>query len=237
MVMQSIPVESLRGHAKRTHTSPEEAAPLRKFSESVWNIDWSEHLPCQVTQDGIVVDYSTFERALPFIAAHFATIYEEDPATSSFPQRGMTEAKSRYYRQFADTFEFKDRGETVGFFICTPVDWSTYYLRFIAILKEYQGKKLFQEFLPTLFDILGSAGVERVEADTSPSNLAIVHILNKFKFNVAGTNLTDRWGALIRFTRFLDRASEGIFLRQYCTGIKYQMRGEPPHPRMKGVTP
>src|SRR6185503_19487640 len=105
------------------------------------------------------------------------------------------------------------------------VDWSTYHIRFCAFLPEYQGRQLLQRFFPTFFRILKQAGVERIETETSPSNLAIMHIMNRFHFNVTGTLMSERWGALVRFTKFLDEESERVFLQQFCTGIKYQARG------------
>jgi hypothetical protein len=66
--------------------------------------------------------------------------------------------------------------------------------------------------------------VERVDVETSPSNLATMHIMNRFRFNVTGQVLSERWGALVKFSKFLDGDCEKVFLRQYCTGIKYQTR-------------
>ena len=38
------------------------------------------------------------------------------------------------------------------------------------------------------------------------------HLLSRLRFNPSGTVLTDRWGALLKFTRFLDDAAEQVFL-------------------------
>jgi GNAT superfamily N-acetyltransferase len=198
----------------------------QQFSEAIWDVDWSAHLPMALSTDGVVVEYSTIERARAFFAQNLAAIVEEDPASTPFLQNGASDAKTRYLQRFGDCFEFKDGDRTAGFMLCTPVDWSTYYIRLTAILPEYHGKKLPQRFLPKLFEVLKDAGVERIETDTSPSNLAVMHIMNRFRFNVTGTILSERWGALVRFTKFLDEESEGVFLRQFCTGIRYQARGD-----------
>jgi GNAT superfamily N-acetyltransferase len=189
----------------------------------VWDIDWAVNLPLPLGY-GIVVRSATLDGILPFVARHSAEIFEENPGASRFLPQRMTEAKKRYYERCADIFEFVDDERTAGVLVGTPVDWSTYYVRFVATLPRYRGRRIFQTFLPHLFRVLGGAGVERVEAETSPSNLAFVHLMNKFAFNVTGTVLSDRWGALVRFTKFLDSESEEIFLRQYCTGVEYQRR-------------
>jgi ribosomal protein S18 acetylase RimI-like enzyme len=203
----------------------------------VWGIDWSAHLPRVLTDDGVRVAYSSYDRALPFLAKNLALIFEEDPASSPFAQKTAGEAKARYYRQMADFFEFDDHGTIAGYLICTPIDWSSYYLRLAAMLPEYQGRKLAQRFFPQLFDILQAAGVERIEAETSPSNMAVMHNMTRMRFNVTGTVLSERWGSLVRLTKFLDGDAEGVFLRQFCAGIQYQTRGNSPARDEKGGTP
>jgi hypothetical protein len=202
----------------------EETAAGSRFSEAIWDIDWSEHLPLTITKDGVIVAESSFEQTAPFVRENLGAMFEEDPSSSPFLQGPSTAAKVRYYTEFGDFFEFKDNGRTAGILVCTPVDWSTYYIRFCAFLPEYQGRQLLHRFFPDFFGILKRAGVERVETETSPSNLAVMHIMNRFRFNVTGTILSERWGALVRFTKFLHEESENVFLRQYCTGIRYQAR-------------
>jgi len=51
-----------------------------------------------------------------------------------------------------------------------------------------------------------------------------VHLLTSLNFNVTGSVLSDRWGAQVRLTRFLDAQSEDVFLRQFCAGVAYQLR-------------
>lgn len=196
------------------------------LSELLWNLRWEEHLPERVTQDGVMVVHSDFERALPFIVAHYAEIFQDDPS-SPFASAKLDEAKARYYRAAGDFFEFVHAGRTVGLLVGTPVDWSTYYIRSAASLREYQGKKMIQRFFPKMFALLKSAGVERVEAHTSPSNMATLHLLTRLRFNVTGSVLSERWGAHVHFTRFLDDDRERTFLDQFCTGVRYQLREHP----------
>src|SRR5256885_38709 len=91
------------------------ARPSR-FSEDIWRIRWTDHLPFALGSDGSRVHYSTFDRAQPFLAANLAAIVEEDPTLSPFLQKASTDSKVRYLRQNGDYFEFKDDGDrTVGF--------------------------------------------------------------------------------------------------------------------------
>jgi hypothetical protein len=213
-------------HEKRLRSvgREEDTAPRASLSQAMWGLDWSVHLPTRLTDDGIVVQRSSYAEASPFIGAKFAAMFEEDPAESPFLHVSATEAKRRYYRLCADFFAFMHAETIVGALVCNPVDWSTYYIRFCAFLPEYQGRQLLQRFFPEFFRILKQSGVERIETETSPSNLAVMHMMNRFRFNHSGTILSERWGSLVRFTKFLDERCEDVFLRQYCTGIRYQAR-------------
>jgi hypothetical protein len=202
----------------------------RRLSEIMWDLDWSQLLPIDVS-DGILVTASSLEKALPFIQSHYAEIFEESPDDHRFWHEPMSQARIRYYQRVGDFFEFRRDQMTVGLMIGTPVDWSTYYVRSSAVLKAYQGLHLVQRLFRVLSRWLAAAGVTRVETDTAPSNLASIQILTRARFNLTGTVLSERWGVNARFTKFLDQAAEDVFFRQYCSGVQYQLRerGEP-HP-------
>lgn len=197
-----------------------ERRPLVALSSMLWGIDWSSHLPMHL-EDGVIVRQSSYDESAPFVRQHYARIFKED-GSSPFSTTRIDPAKERYYRLAGDFFTWELEGEAIGLLVGTPVDWSTYYIRSAAILPEHFGKGLIPSFLPRLFEILAAAGLERVEADTSPSNLAVMRILTRMNFNVTGTMLTDRWGAHVHLTRYLNAEREEVFLQQFCSGIRYQ---------------
>ncbi len=194
------------------------------LAKMLWNIDWAECLPVTISED-VHVEYGSFTTASAFIAQHYAEIFEQVPGASVFTGGQSSTARARYYRSVADFFQFMHGADVVGILVCTPLDWSTYYLRSGAILPAYQNSKLMQRFVPLVFATLAGAGVERIETDTSPSNLRMMQLLTHLGFNVSGTVLTERWGAHVKFTKFLDEESERVFLDQFCVGVKYQLRG------------
>lgn len=195
------------------------------LSSLLWGVDWVAHLP--IALDGVTVRLASYDECVPFVRRHYAEIFQED-GSSPFTTARVDPAKERYYRHAGDFFAFELEGEMVGLVIGTPSDWSTYYIRSAAILPAHSGKKTIQSLLPVLFEVLKAAGVERVEADTSPSNLAVITILTRLSFNVTGTVLTDRWGAHVQLTRFLADDREEVFLRQFCAGVRYQLQGRSP---------
>lgn len=201
----------------------------RSLSVELWGLDWESLLPLSLHDDGLVASYSSFEACKPFIAAHYPAIFEESEG-SPFKSKPHA-AKARYLELAGDFIQFSLRGEQIGVLIGTPLDWSSYYLRSAAVLPEHQGRGACQAYLRVLFPWLREHGVERVEFDTSPSNLAMLQVMTRMRFNPTGTVLSERWGAVVRFTKFLDQDCEGTFLRQFCAGVAYQERERrPDHP-------
>lgn len=195
---------------------------LTPMSQQLWGIEWSAHLPFE--NGGFDVRLSNYARAKDFVGEHYATVFEEGDSPSPFAT-DLSPAKTRYYETFGDFFEFFHGDELGGLLVCTPTDWSSYYIRSAAMLPKYQGRRIIQHFYTSvLFPVLQQAGVERVEFDTSPSNMAMMHIATRLRFNNTGTILSERWGAMIHFTKFLAADKEDVFLRQFCAGVKYQAR-------------
>src|SRR5262245_40062242 len=91
----------------------------RRLSSSLWGIDWSLRLPHRLTNDGVIVEWSSFEQALPFVQKNYAEIFDERSESSPFVTK-VNEAKARYYREVGDFFEFVHAGRTVGLLIGTP---------------------------------------------------------------------------------------------------------------------
>ena len=199
-------------------------APATPLSKTLWGLDWAAELPLSLARDGsVTVHLGTFDGSLPFVREHYSAIFEQQ-TSSPFSLGNFTEAKAKYYREVGDFFEFRSRDRMVGLLVCTPTDWSSYYLRSAAILPEFQGRNLMQRLFPKMFEILKRVGVERVEADTSPANFAVIHTLARLRFNVTGTLLSERFGTCVHLTKFLDPPSEHTFLRQFCSGVMYQLR-------------
>jgi hypothetical protein len=202
---------------------PSFSAKPERLSTTLWGLDWSAHLPFTIGK--LTIEQSSYEAAAPFVREHYPTIFEEETSAAPFSTSKLDSSKARYYQAIGDFFEFKAGARTVGLVVCTPLDWGTYYVRSAALLPEYQGFQPIQHFFSRLvFDVLQQAGVERVELDVAPSNLAMMHVVTRLRFNATGTLLSERWGAHVHFTKFLSPVSEHTFIEQFCSGPKYQLR-------------
>ncbi len=171
-------------------------------------------MPVQVTET-VTAHAVSFDAAAEFIRAHYASAFDSVPG-SPFSASDASPSKLAYYRHAADCFELREHGRAVALFIGNAVDWSSYYFRSTAALPEYQGRGAIPRFLPFLFRELARVGVERIEADASPSNATTMQLLLRVGFKATGTTLSDRWGALVRLTKFLAPPAEQIFVDQFC---------------------
>jgi len=199
-------------------------APPLGLSTRLWGIEWHELLPLTVSDDGVQVRLGDADDALRFAQQHFGSVFGTG---SRFFSEQPTEARRNYLEQVCDVFVFEHCGTDIGLFVGNPIDWSAYYIRNTAFVREYQGRAIYRKFLELLFDVLARAGVARVEAETAPSNLQCQTALVRQRFVASGTVLSDRWGALMKFTKYLDPQAQTVFADQFCAlSEHHELRSE-----------
>jgi RimJ/RimL family protein N-acetyltransferase len=181
--------------------------PPVRASERYWGITWepSEH-------NGVLAQPVEFEALEPFMIAHYAQLFAAEP--HRFFEEKMTPAKRRYLAE-SDSFLFKKDGVEVGVCVNSVTDWGSYYLRTYALLPEARGLDFSLSFLHHVFTRLKAVGVVRVEADTSPTNIAVHRVFTALGMVVTNTVSSDRWGLMLRFTGFLDAAADRAFRSQF----------------------
>jgi hypothetical protein len=183
------------------------------LSLRLWDLDWSQLLPWTL-DEGVTAEFGTFEEAYPFMRGHYAEIFggEETP----FLHEPMSEAKRRFFSEM-DFFLFRADGEIVGVLMAHPSDWSTYYVRSTAILEEYRRRGFMRSFLVPFWVALRAAGVARVESQASVVNVPVISLQLKEGFVITSHESSERWGAIVRLTKFLGPEPEKVFTRQFCS--------------------
>src|SRR4051794_25513273 len=90
-----VPSSEVRRSENRSSAPDDEPASERTrrvtLTETLWGLDWRAHLPYTVCS-GVIVHASTLEESLPFVRAHYASIFCEDVA-SPFSAGRVTAAK------------------------------------------------------------------------------------------------------------------------------------------------
>lgn len=182
-------------------------------SRALWHLDWSSELPW--TFGDVTVEASTFAGATPFVERHYAEIFRAGGLDRRFFDDAPTPAKARFCASM-DVFLIRRSGAVVGTLMAHPTDWSTYYVRSVALLPEARDHDVATRIASSLEAPLRAAGVERLEAEVSPGNAPMIQILGGLGWLVTATVNSERWGTLLRFTRFLDEDAEAAFVRSFC---------------------
>jgi hypothetical protein len=202
----------------------------QSLSRRLWSLDWRCVLPWSFEE--VRVEVASFEDSMPFMREHYASIFGSQGGESRFLSSPMTEAKRRFCND-SDVFLFRAAGRTVGLLMANPTDWSTYYMRSVAVLPEFRERRLLTRFMEQSYGPLRDAGVERIEGECSPANAPMMRMLVGQGFLVTSTANSERWGATVRFTKFLSDEAEGVFLRQFNSVIpgRKGIPHEPPQER------
>lgn len=206
----------------QVHIAQVDEVTKNSFSTRIYGIEWSQYLPLQLSEDEYVF-LADFATASQFIKTNHTSIFELDQWGNPFYNEENNETKKRYYAEMADSFIFCKGTEIYGIIIGTPVDWSSYYLRYGAFKKEFRNGGRTQKFVSYLIQILKQNSINRIETDIAPSNFANIHVFSKLQFNINGMTLSERWGALIHFTKILNPNAEKVFLDQFCVGSRSQL--------------
>ncbi|HKU42742.1 MAG TPA: hypothetical protein VJR89_31505 [Polyangiales bacterium] len=168
-----------------------------------------------MSRDGVEALPGRFDRVRQFLVDEFPTLTEEGLGTQL--DTNLADTKRWYLAQACDLIELRHHDETIGVLIGAPDDWSSYYVRAFAMMAEYQRPALIRRFgRECLFEPLAAHGIQRVLAETSPANLAMSRLLSELHFHVTGHVLSERYGPLVRYTKFLDPSSEAAFRTRFA---------------------
>jgi hypothetical protein len=206
------------GDSACTDTFQRPALP-EPLSKQFWNVDLTERLPRALNDAGVRAVPGELARVMRFISEHFPRFSEE--AQGSATDARHSTVKSGYLQR-CDIIELHTEQRTVGVIVGAPEDWSTYYVRVFAVASDFQKHALVRRFArECLLEPLAACGVQRVTAETSPSHRAMARLFAELDFHVTGQQLTDRWGPLVRYTKFLDPHCEARFLERF-SGIAHR---------------
>lgn len=199
--------------ASETAARAERVEPVpTTMSMRLWGLDWSRILPWRF--DDFTVELGTAADGLAFVAEHYASLFETDAAADRFLSDPMTDAKRRFCAEM-DVFLMKVGTRTVGIMMAHPSDWTTYYMRTAAVLPEFREKQFLNRLTKATYEHLRAVGVQRSEVECSVTNTAVMRMLPGQGFVITSTSNSERWGALVKFTKFLAPEAQEAFRRQF----------------------
>jgi hypothetical protein len=183
------------------------------LTQRVWGLRWDDHMPWEF--DGIRVELGNAAAVNDFLLQNRELLFGGVEGAGRFLADPTTPAKQRWVDEM-DVFVLRQDAKTVGILCGHPTDWTTYYLRSTALLPEVRGAGLIQRVMERLYAPLLAVGTERMEAETSPTNLLPLRALLSQGFIVSSMLNSERWGACLRLTKHLTSAAHTTFVQQFC---------------------
>lgn len=211
---QPVPV-ALRSGRKQIAPRGKASTTSGTLSHVLWGKDFLEHLPYRLShKHDVEVVRGEWDRVQEFLS--WFPELQERPRRGHASNPEVDQAKQVYFESFCDLMECRRRGETIGIFIGAPEDWSTYYCRVLAIRPDLNTRSLLRRFSKECVEApLRRLGVERLIGETGPSHTAMARLFLELGFHVTGQRLTERWGPLTRYTKFLDASCSEQFRHRY----------------------
>lgn len=196
------------------------ATSCQSYSEKMWGVRWRELVPKQLAT-GIFLEPCSVETFGKLFQEQFA---EAMSPTNGFVSEILPHARNVYLREHADLFLIRSDDEPVGYVICNPTDWSTYYLRSTAVLPSFQRRGIFSQLLVFLGETLATLGVARLVLDTNPMNTPVLRATQRQGFAISGQRISERWGALVELTRFLQSGHRRAFQSKYVPNDTFKAK-------------
>lgn len=187
---------------------------FESLSYDIFGITWNSHLPFELNC-GARLEAVTLQGTVEFVAANYPSIFGSSEADRRFLDEAQTPAKTRFLRM-SDRFVFRDGARAVGLLVGHPLDWSTYYWRSVAILPDYQGRGLLAAAASQTDNVMRSSGITRLEAEVAPNNHRQLRLLSRLGYFVIGSMNSERWGSVLRLTKYLVPEAQERFVTQFC---------------------
>jgi len=178
--------------------------------------------------EGYLVSPSDEGTVRGFLAQNFGVVFPQP--NDAGPSQTLLVAKERemiigelmgmtgYKNLHAEHFLFTHNGEPVGWSVGETMDFMTYYMRNTGILPSHQKKGIYSKFLDVFSKYIEEIGYERLTSQHKPDNTEMLITKLRAGFVITGMDLDERWGSLVRLTKFLKSDRDDAFKR--CFGRK-----------------
>ncbi|MEN9825595.1 MAG: hypothetical protein RI953_1340 [Pseudomonadota bacterium] len=186
-----------------------------------------EYFPHKLSEDCeiIATDKTTMRK---FLTANFERVFPKRDSTGTPQTMLVPEARAKAIAELQEStgynalhqehFLFMFKGEPIGWSTGETQDFMTYYMRNSGILPEHQKLGLYSKFLDHFSKYIERIGYERLTSQHKADNSEMLITKLKAGFVITGMDLDERWGALVRLTKFLKPDRESAFGRCFGRG-------------------
>lgn len=173
------------------------------------------------TSQGFTIRPCTADELRAFQKDHFAEIFPTRDGSVPFPTTAEIANRIRpmidlcYGNHIEYFMMFDANGTPVGWHMGEAEDAITYYLRNTGFLPRVQNQGLYTSFAEHIEKYLTAIGYERLTSQHQSTNRRILIRKLKDDFDIAGVELTERWGPLIKLVKLLPRDRREAYARAY----------------------
>lgn len=198
----------------------------QRLSLTVWGLDWEKHLPMSLGD--YTLEASTFEEFVAIKNRPNSFIISSENSNDQFLKESLNISKEEYLRKFSDFFVIRSlqTQEVCGVIVCDVMDWSSYYLRFIYIDPKHRSHNLTIQFVAAVESVLKNYSLDKIVCEVSSGNLPQVARMSQQGYICTGNSLSERFGSLLRLTKFLKSDSLEIFNTQFTQDIRHHKRSD-----------
>ena len=179
-----------------------------------------KHFPVK-TGAGYTIRVATKKEVDAFVGGVFDSVFPPQEGSLRFiasPERRaqLRVLKERYEVLHHEWFLFTDsKGTPIGWHIGEAEDAVTFYMRNTGVLPAHQNRGIYEAFFAAFKRYLGELGYERVTSQHKATNRRILILKLRQGFEIAGVELTENWGAVVKVVLLLAPDRRLSFYRQF----------------------
>lgn len=180
----------------------------------------SRYFPLKISKS--VTCYSvSHDEFFEFVKKEYPKVFKKSPTPifnykkGSKTQKDIDSTWEEYQKVHAEYFIFKDGNKKIGWFAGYLEDFETFYLRNVALLPKWQNKGIYSKFQEALIEYVKKLGYQKISCHEKATNLYMLRLQMKFGFFIVGHENHDRWGNLLRLTKFLNKKREKNYIENF----------------------
>ena len=179
-----------------------------------------KHFPMNLG-NGFVAKQSTRKEVREFMNENYAKVFSPEQNTQRptlAPDRkakleGMSDLYDDVHHEYL--LIHAPDGAIAGWHMGEMEDWLTFYMRNTGILPVYQGRGVYKQLLAKFEAFLEEIGYEKVSSQHQATNRSILIAKLKVGYVIAGFELTEIWGPLVKLVKALTPERRKRFYEMY----------------------
>lgn len=164
-----------------------------------------------------LIDSCTKEDCYKVVNENLLKVFPKDQGYQLPPKEKETllPCINEYTKIHAEYFLIYHKDKAIGWFMGEMEDFETFYMRNTGILPKHQGKGIYSAFLDKFIPYITKLGYQRISSHHVGHNKRIFNLKMNKGFMIVGTENHERWGALVKMVKFLNKEREAYHKKKF----------------------